>query len=101
MHRFSRRLPPADRFRLGDQLIKSAASIPANIAEGYGRRRRAEYIRFLDIANGSLCELETHFEICIEFGLAAREELANILLACGGIGQMLTRLRRRLSEGRA
>ncbi|WP_392476380.1 four helix bundle protein [Nostoc sp. C110] len=52
--------PKDELYGMVQQIRRSAASIPANIAEGYGRRSTAEYIRFLNIAQGSLNELETH-----------------------------------------
>ncbi|WP_229424395.1 four helix bundle protein [Moorena producens] len=58
---FLTRLFPRDElYGMVQQIRKSAASIPANISEGYGRRYTGEYIRFLNIAQGSINELETH-----------------------------------------
>jgi four helix bundle protein len=56
-------LPDIERFGLAAQLRRSAVSIPSNIAEGYERRSRAEYKRFIAIACGSLAELETQIEL--------------------------------------
>ena len=52
---------------------RAAVSIPANIAEGYGRRGRNEYLQFLSIANGSLMELETHILIIERLKLITSE----------------------------
>jgi len=56
-------LPDTERYLLGKQMRKCAVSIPSNIAEGAGRKTIKDYIRFLNISNGSLQELETQYII--------------------------------------
>jgi four helix bundle protein len=100
VHQLVRHLPRADQFRIGDQLARAATSVAANIAEGYGRRRPAEFIRFIDIANGSRSETETLLEVCVRLGLvlvSGQDRLASQLSA---IGKMLTGLRRSILTSR-
>ncbi|XOV66233.1 MAG: four helix bundle protein [Fluviicola sp.] len=56
-------LPEKEKFNLSSQIRRSAISIPSNIAEGYGRRLTKSFTHFLNIALGSLYELETQIEI--------------------------------------
>lgn len=53
------KFPHDEKYGLTSQMRRSAVSIPSNIAEGYGRKTTADYIRMLYIAYGSDCELET------------------------------------------
>ncbi len=52
--------PKDERYDLVDQMRRSARSIPANIAEGFGRYHFAEKIQFYNIAKGSTLEVENH-----------------------------------------
>lgn len=60
------KLPKSQAYTLIPQLQRAAISIPSNIAEGYKRNYRKEFIQFLSIANGSAGELETQLIIAKE-----------------------------------
>ena len=57
-------LPKTEQFILIQQMLRSAISVPSNIAEGWSRHRKLEFIRFLEISFASACELETQLLIC-------------------------------------
>jgi four helix bundle protein len=51
--------PKSETYGLSSQMRRSAVSIPSNLAEGHGRNSTKEFLQFIAIAFGSLCELET------------------------------------------
>jgi four helix bundle protein len=94
----TRSLPAHERHGLQAQMRRSAISVASNIAEGAGRTGRAEYIQFLNIARGSLTELETQVYITSDLNLIDRrlqleEEIAEV-------GRLLTSLIQKLREQR-
>ena len=65
IYKLASSLPKSEQFGIINQIQRSASSVPANIAEGYGRVSKKEKIRFLYIANGSLEETR-YFLILIQ-----------------------------------
>ena len=61
-------MPPEEKFGLTSQIKRAAASVPANIAEGYGRYYYQESIRFCYLARGSLMELSSHIDLAVSQG---------------------------------
>jgi four helix bundle protein len=74
--------PKNEQFGLVSQMRRAAVSIPANLAEGYARKHRKEYLQFVRIAYGSGAELETFFVIIDNLGFVtqAQAEKARTLL---------------------
>ena len=66
VYRATERAPRSELFGLVSQMRRAAVSIPSNIAEGYNRKTRPEYMRSLRIASGSQAELSTQWEIAME-----------------------------------
>ncbi len=63
VYRISKKFPKEETYNLITQLQRAAVSVPANIAEGYERNHRKEYLQFLYIAKGSLGEIETYLSL--------------------------------------
>ena len=68
IYRITAKFPKQERYGLTSQLRRSAVSVPSNIAEGYGRKTTADYVRSLYIAYGSNCELETQILLSADLG---------------------------------
>ena len=88
-YRLTRLLPKNETYGLASQIQRAAVSIPANIAEGYGREHRGDYVHHLSIANSSLKELETHFLITERLSYIAPKVLEPFFLLSEEEGRML------------
>ena len=93
-----RLLPNEERYALGDQIRRSAISIPSNIAEGNARATDKEMIHFLYIAQGSRAELETQLELSFRIGCTSEKQIQEIIELSNEVGRMLTGLIKTLKE---
>ena len=83
-----------------NQIRRAAISVPSNIAEGYGRRRTGHYIHHLDIANGSLKEVESQLIIAGRLNFIEKEHAQEAWSLLQQTGKMLTKLTRSLNPKR-
>ena len=92
VYKITAEFPAQERYGLASQMQRAAVSIPANIAGGYGRLHRGDYVHHLSIARGSLAILETHITIAVRLDFIQREEAMPLWNATQNVGQMLTKL---------
>jgi len=98
IYQLTSKFPPSEQFGLTNQLRRAAVSVASNIAEGYGKSSRGEYVVFLGHARGSNFEIQTQLIIAegLKYGSAEMlrraesfsEEVSRMLVA------MITTLRR-------
>jgi four helix bundle protein len=90
--------PREEVYGLVSQLRRSAVSIPSNIAEGYGRHSTADYLRFLQMAAGSLYEMQTQLEISKNLGYLSDEAFAQLYESSREVERMLSSLISRIPK---
>jgi len=88
----TRELPKEEIYGLVSQMRRSAVSIPSNIAEGYRRKNRKEYIQFLRIALGSCAELETQISITTDLKYVSEAAGKSALDKIADVNMMLFKL---------
>ncbi|MBM3261179.1 four helix bundle protein [Candidatus Kaiserbacteria bacterium] len=86
------RFPKSELFGLTSQMRRAAVSVPSNIAEGFSRKHRPEYIQFLRIAFGSGAELETQLHISTELKFVSEKEKVEVEQCLSEIMRMLNKL---------
>jgi four helix bundle protein len=92
IYRLTTSFPSDERFGLISQMRRAAVSIPANIAEGYGRETSGAYLQFLRISQGSARELETLIEIAGNLHYLSAADHHEVMTTLTRIAKMLRRL---------
>ena len=98
IYEITRAFPREEMFGMTAQMRRAAVSIPANIAEGFGRAQRKSFIQFLRIAQGSLKELETHSRLAARVGFLDAERSASLTARYEGLGKMMVSFIRALEK---
>jgi len=96
VYTITKEFPREEIYGLTSQLRRAAVSIPSNIAEGQGRKSTKEFLQFLSIAYGSLCEVETQLLLSVRLGYVDSSRLENTDPLCQSVGRMLNGLMRSL-----
>jgi four helix bundle protein len=98
VYRATEAFPKAEAYGLTSQIRRAVTSIPANIAEGQGRRLAKEFVYFLANARGSLWELDTHLESATRLGFLNADTHNELQSRLDEVGRMLNGLMRSVSN---
>ena len=90
--------PREETYGFISQMRRAACSVPANIAEGYGRNSTGSYVQFLNTARGSLNELETHALLAARLGIAKQTEIDVFISRAVTLGKQISTLIRSLKS---
>jgi len=98
IYELTRSFPESERYGLTNQLRRASVSVASNIAEGYGRSTRGEYLQFLGHAQGSNCELQTQLIIAASPRMGTENHLRDAEQLANEVGRMLVMLMQRLCK---
>jgi len=98
IYEITKNFPKEEIYGLVSQMRRSSVSVPSNIAEGYSRKGRPEYVRFLSIAYGSLSELETQILLSKDLKYIDEEKFNNLMQLKDETGGMLYKLMQKLES---
>jgi four helix bundle protein len=96
VYKLTSAFPDSERFGLTNQLRRAAVSVASNVAEGYGRSTKGEYIQFLGHARGSNSEIETQLVIAKALGFGSKQALQKAEESCNEVGRMLSAMMKSL-----
>lgn len=88
-----KKFPKEEQYALCDQLRRAVISVPSNIAEGSGRSSSKEQVHFLEIAYGSLREVDCQLDIACDLEYINADELAKASMQINKLSSMLSGLR--------
>ena len=91
-----RKFPKEEQYALCDQLRRAVISVPSNLAEGSGRTSAKDQAHFLEMAFGSLMEVECQLDISCDLGYVSHDELESINEQIARVAAMLSGMRRKL-----
>lgn len=97
IYQHSKAFPPDQRYGLTAHLLRSATSIPSNIAEGCGRETDTELARFLSIAAGSAAETEYQLMLAHDLGFLSKSHHVDLNAQVNEVKRMLNAFIQRLS----
>src|SRR5262249_193877 len=97
-YRLTATFPREETYGLSAQIRRAAVSIPANIAEGYGRNQTGNFLNFLRIVQGSVREVETHLLVVSRLGVADVERSTPCRELAIRVSKMLRALIRSIEE---
>lgn len=89
VYQLTTKFPKDEKFGLTQQIKRAVISVPSNIAEGCGRESIKELIHFLNIAIGSLCEVETQIYLCEDLNFINQIESNDISTKITEIRKMI------------
>jgi len=98
IYKATKDFPKEEIYGLVSQMRRSAVSIPCNIAEGYRRGHRKEYIQFLHVSHGSCGELETLLSLSFDLGLLDKDSFEKLYPMQEEISRLLNGLIASLSK---
>ena len=98
IYRLTRAFPREEIFGLTSQIRRAAVSVPANIAEGSGRRGTKEFLYHAGVARGSLYELVSLIDIALDQAYLTAEDAAILNDEAGHVGRLISGLIRSLER---
>lgn len=94
-----KKFPREEQYALCDQLRRAVISVPSNLAEGSGRTSAKDQTHFIEMAFGSLMEVNCQIDIAHDLGYISNEDVANVEIHVNAIAALLSGIRRkRLGE---